>query len=154
MITPWPILGPMTSKEGPPTRSWGQWFSALRDGVNASPQVTGEVALTAQQASISATALPLPALTNCCVRVSVFSRITRPATTSSSVQVTIGGTDGGVAYPLVGTALTGNTTATVGSQTWVVSADAGSSVTYAVSYSSVGATAAQFGLTIIGEVLP
>jgi hypothetical protein len=83
-------------------------------------------------------------------RVSWFLRITQAATTSSSVAVTVGFTDG-VALTISGTAVTGNTTTTIQQQSVIVRCDAASAITYSATYSSVGATPMQYALSVAVE---
>ena len=155
MIQPIPYRdGMVTGVEPNPSwvsRIWQTWFRSLTDAVNAAPQVRSTVTLTGQSASISTTdALPDTGASGM-VRVTWFLKVTQAATTSSSVAVTVGWTSGSVALTSSGAALTGNTTSTYQSGSLTVQADASTAVTYSTTYSSVGATAMQYGLSVIVE---
>jgi hypothetical protein len=123
----------------------------VTDALNAASQRMAVVTLAAQSATIGATALLPDTGSAGLFRVSWFLRVTQAATTSSSVAVTIGFTEGSVALTTSGAALTGNTTTTFQQGTLMLACDANSSITYAASYSSVGATSMQYGLAVIVE---
>lgn len=135
------------------TQPWVKWFETIRALFD---QTFGQVAasdLTAQGAAVTTT----PVLANAAAgvyRVSFYVRVSRAATTSSSVQVTIGWTDGGVAQTFVGTALTGNTTTTQESRSVLVRADNGTNITMAVAYGSVGATSMLYESYVVVEEAP
>lgn len=130
-----------------------RWLGKLRDAANNAAQKVGTVGLTAQSAAIATTAIDTPTLKAALYRVSYYARITQAATTSSSLTVTIGWTDG-VACTQSGAALAGNTTATTQSGSFLVRTDSASSVTYAAAYASAGATAMQFALDVRIEAVP
>lgn len=155
MIPPIPYRDSLTIEQPPNpgwvSRVWQTWFRTLIDGVNACAAVVASVTLTAQSASISTTdALPDTGASGL-FRVSWFLRVTQAATTSSSVAVTVGWTDGSVALTSSGAALTGNTTSTFQTGSLVVRADAATALTYSTTYSSTGATAMQYGLSLTVE---
>jgi hypothetical protein len=126
---------------------WYRYFSVVIVGrLQSSAQVTRAVTLPNQAASIGATALAQGSAG--VSRVGWVLRITQPATTSSSVTVTIGYDDGGVAVSQAGAPVTGNTITTVQSGQVLVRSDAASPITYAVAYASVGATPMQYTLSV------
>ncbi len=130
------------------SRPWVQFFLALREAV--APEAS--ISLTAQAAAIAPVVfvgVPVSSL----YRISAYVRVTTPASVSSSVQVTVGWTDGGVAQSTSTAALTGNLTTTQASLSLLVNADAGSSLTYSVAYSSVG-TAMVYALSVVAEAVP
>lgn len=86
-------------------------------------------------------------------RVSYIIRVTRPATTSSALQVTIGWVSGGVAQTKAGASLTGNLITTYETDSFIVRADGLTDVTYAVSYGSVGGTTLQYQADVVVEAL-
>lgn len=131
------------------TPVWVRWLQSLVDALKAK----GSLSLTAQGAAVAATALgtELPAGL---YRVSYALRVTRAATSSSSVAITVRWTDGGVACAQSFAAVTGNTTATVQSNSLLLRADARSSVTVETTYGSVGATTMQFALDARLDLLP
>lgn len=123
---------------------WVRWLESLVTAINAAPQAVGTSDLSDQDASVSATAFDTGTLSAGLYRVSYYQRVTQAATSSSSLTTAIGWTDGGVACTQSGAAMTGNTTATTQNGTLVVHVDAGTTVTYALTYSTSGATPMQF----------
>jgi hypothetical protein len=134
--------------------NWGAWFLALHNAVDAAAQRTGHaLGLTTQAASLAATTLvPVPATG--LYRITYYARITRAATTSSSLTVTVRWTDGGIAVARSGAAITGNTTATVQADSLLVQADQGTLLTIETTYASVGATTMQYALSARVEAMP
>lgn len=133
---------------------WTRWLVELAATVNKTAQQIGSVSLTAQTATIAATAIPTPTLTTGRYRLSYYVRITTPGTVSSSVTVSFVWTNGGIACTKPFVALTGNTTATTQSGSEVVLADMGTTLTYAVTYASAGATPMAFALEVWAESVP
>ncbi len=132
-------------------QEWLQWLRTLVDGLNDTSALIGSVALTAQGAAITTTNVPANLTETGLYKVSWYARITRAATSSSSLTVTIGWTDGAVAVTSAGAAITGNTTATVQSGSLLVRADVDTNITYATAYASAGATSMQYQLDVIVE---
>ncbi len=83
--------------------------------------------------------------------MSWYLRVTQPASSSSSVQVTVTATDQGNVCQQSGPALTGNTVTTVQSSNVEVLTDAASPVTVSVAYASIGATPLLFKLVVTCE---
>lgn len=148
---PFPSDDAIVSEKRKATQVFIDWLTALGQDVDASPARVGTKTLTAQAASIGATALPTGSLSGGYFRVTTYARITQAATTSSSLTVSIGFMDGAVNCTLSGVALTGNTTATTQSFSVMVKNDAGASLTYATTYASVGGTPMQYALTVVVE---
>jgi len=134
------------------TQAMRYWLLSLADRLNRTPEVLGNVSLTAQTASISATAISVPSIAPGVYRLSAAARITTAATTSSSLTVTFGWTQA-VACTVSGSAITGNTTATTGSLVAIVRADEATALTYATTYASSGGTAMQYRLDVCVEQL-
>lgn len=141
------------NKTGLITRTWQVYFRNLRTDIDSAPASLHQVALTAQTASIAATAVPSDVLTAGLYRVSWYARITRAATTSSSLTVTIGWTEQGTPLTVSGAAVTGNTTTTVQNATQVLQIDGSTPITYATTYASTGATTMAYELTVLLEQL-
>jgi Na+/H+-translocating membrane pyrophosphatase len=133
------------------TRQWESWFALVVVAFKGLSRKVGTVALTAQGAAIGATTAPTAVVLGGLYLVRYYIRVTRAATTSSSVRVTIAWTGGGVAMQEVGAALTGNTTATHESGTMMIRLDPGTTVSYAVAYASVGGTSAQYSFDLFLE---
>ena len=133
--------------------AWDNWFSALMERLNDAGEVLVFKTLTTQAASIATTPFAMPSLAPGLYRVTLYARITQAATTSSSLTVTIGHTDGGVSCTQSGAAITGNTTATVGSGSVIVRIDQATAITFATTYASVGGTPMQYRLDMAVEQL-
>ena len=131
---------------------WFRYFSNQATQLTTAAQAIATKGLAAQAASISATPLLVTSFSGL-FRVTYYLRITQAATVSSSVTVTIGFTE--TAVPLTKTfpAVTGNTTTTIDSQTWLLRSDAAAPITYAITYASVGATAMQYRIDVVVEQL-
>lgn len=135
-------------------REWVRFLNELRGLLGTVLQVIGSVSLTGQSAAIVATAIPTPTLSAGLLRVSFSLRITRAATTSSAVGVTLGWTFNSTSCSQAFALVTGNTLASQTSDMINIAVDAGSSVTYSTSYSSSGATSAQYAFDIYIEQVP
>lgn len=138
--------------EGLVSDAWVEWFTRLNLVTNAAPgRVNPASAVTAQTASIATTDISGGALGAGLYRISYYARITTAAGTSSSLTVTLGWTESGVALGLAGTAMTGNTVTTVQSGTALLMVDSATPITYATTYASVGAPAMQYRLSVVLE---
>jgi len=149
-----PKAAAVEPKAGWLQRVWADWFRTLAYRVDVSPFRVQTVSLTAQAATIPATAVPILLLVAGLYRVTYTVRITRAATSSSSATVTLGWTDGTVACTQAFAALTGNTTATVQTGTVLLRGDGASAITYSVAYASAGATSALYALDVCVEFIP
>lgn len=151
-IAPAPVTTPLCDKTFVPIKAWATFFAQVYRELRS-----WTLALTAQTAALATTTLLMPQLPSTpagLFRVSYYARVTTAAGTSSSLQVTIGWTDGGVACTRTFTAITGNTTATTDAQGILVSADNASSITIATAYASNPAAAMVYSLTARVEPLP
>lgn len=151
-----PIASPRPSGRGDPpegyiTQPWIYYFTSIGGTVSAGPTRLTAVSLTAQAASIGATSIGSGAPTSGLYRLTYYAHITTAATVSSSLTVTFGWTDGGTNLNISGSAITGNTTTTVGTGTAMVHNDQASPLTYATTYASVGATSMQYALYVVLE---
>ena len=133
------------------TRVMRYWLLSLVDRLNATPHLLDTVQASAQEASISATDFAILSVSPGMYRLSMGARISRAATTSSSLIVTFGWTSGGVSCTTASPAMTGNTTATVGSMTVLVRVDEATAITYATTHVSVGGTKMQYSLDVCCE---
>jgi len=133
---------------------WEKWFRTLREWVNETAPRVGSVAVTGQAAAIGSTDIAASTLRAGTYRISYYARITQAATTSSSLTVTIGWTDRGVACAYSGAAVTGNTTATTQSGSFIVVVDGGTAITYQTAYASVGGQVMTYALDIRVEEAP
>jgi hypothetical protein len=129
------------------------WLLSLADRINATPEILASVKASTQAASISATSLSILSVSPGLYRLSMSARISRAATTSSSLIVTFGWTAGGVSCTTASPAMTGNTTATVGSLTVLARVDEATAITYATTYVSAGGTTMQYDLDVSCELV-
>lgn len=135
-------------------RAWVQWFLGLKATLDKTTKVIGALRLLTQGASIASTPVTLPALSAGLYRVTIYARITRPATTSSSLTTAIGWTEGAVVLSSTGAALVGNTTGTFEARSITIRIDQASPITYSTTYASVGGTSMQYALDVVVEEVP
>jgi len=117
---------------------WQRWFSRLPETLDSIPNITALVSLDTQAASIATTSLGV--WPRGLYRLSYYARITRAASVSSSLTITLAWTDGGIAMSLAGTAITGNTTSSYQTSNILVRSDASTAITYATTYASNAAS--------------
>ena len=129
------------------------WLLSLADRINATPEISASVQASTQAASISATSFSILSVSPGLYRLSMSARISRAATTSSSLIVTFGWTSGGVSCTTASPAMTGNTTATVSSLTVLARVDEATAITYATTYASAGGTTMQYDLDVSCELV-
>ena len=129
------------------------WLLSLADRINATPEILASVKASTQAASISATSFSILSVSPGLYRLSMSARISRAATTSSSLIVTFGWTSGGVSCTTASPAMTGNTTATVGSLTVLARVDEATAITYATTRATAGGTTMQYDLDVSCELV-
>ena len=131
------------SISGRVTGAMRYWLIALADRLNTTPNLVASATGSTQAASVSTTAFSIPSVLPGLYRLSMAARITRAASTSSSLIVTFGWPQA-VSCTAASVAMTGNTTATTGTFSVLVRVDQDSSITYATTYASSGGTAMQY----------
>lgn len=141
--------GEKDPNEGLITDPWIKYFSSIGLEVSTSAQRLVSTTLTEQAASISPTSLNIGTTASGLFLVLCRARITRAATTNSSLTVTIGWTESGLTptdtpFP----AITGNTTTSNDGGLVFCLIDSASPITYSTTYASTGATSMQYTLTI------
>lgn len=136
------------------TKYWHEWCAILVRALKTCDAQVGRVASTSNAATIGASDIPLTRTTSGLYAIRYYVRVTRAATSSSSLTVVLAWTDGGVACQHTGAALTGNTTATNQSGTVVARLDAGTVPRYAVTYATSGATTALYAVDISVQEIP
>lgn len=133
-------LNPQSGKPSanyPISKEWAIWLqSAVIGPVSQSVVTFSPVALTAQTAAIGTTPIPLPSLPNGLYRITYYARITTAASVNSSLTLTIGWTESGVALTSSTSAITGNTVTTVSTGSIMVQVDAATAISYATAYVS------------------
>lgn len=148
MIAPVPFAAEIKGLLPP---AWRSWFVGVKDALDKAPQRVGAVSLESQGAAIVTIAVPTPRLSAGLYRVTYYTRITRAATTSSSLQIGLGWTDGAVGQSFAATSLVGNTTTTYQTDSLLVRVDDGAVIVYGTNYGSVGGTSMQYRLDICVE---
>jgi hypothetical protein len=118
------------------TRPFADWLQAVVSRIQqASPRIA-TLSLTGQSDDLGLTAL-VP-LASGLYRVSWHLRVSTPASSSSSLTVTITSTEGGATCTQSGAALTTNAITAPQSGSVLVKADANSPISASVAYTSVG----------------
>lgn len=145
-----PVREPLTDDNGLIQRAWRLFLRNQNDTLSYASVNAGSVSKTVQQASISATPVPMTVSAGF-YRVSVYARRTQAATTSSSLQVDIGFTESGTSLTVTTGADATNTTTKVVTGSWVLRVDQTTTITYATTYASVGATPMQYRLDVVVE---
>jgi hypothetical protein len=141
--------------EGTMPDVWVKYFQSQSDLASQAPAVqSNPVSVSTQAASIAATPIPSGTLRAGNYRVSYYARVTRAATVSSTLTVTISWTDGGASCSFSGAAMTGNTTTTVQSGSVFLASDASAPILYSTVYGSVGGTTMQYKLIVALELIP
>ena len=143
-----PVLSSRIS--GRVTQAMRYWLLSMADRINGSPSIIATTSLTVQSASIAPTSFGILQVQPGVYRLSMAARVTRAATTSSSLTVTFDWTST-VACTTSSAAITGNTTATTGSLTYLARVDEATAITYATTYVSVGAVTMQYQLDVTCE---
>jgi hypothetical protein len=145
-----PFRDVIVFKDGKVTRLAHKWFDAIRAMVLSAVHLRAAIFLEDQGAAIPAgvAAAALPAGV---YRASAYVRVTRPATVSSSVTLTLAWTRGGILFSVTGSPVNGNTTGSAGLLTWLFRIDADTPIQYATNYASVGATSMQYELDVVVE---
>ncbi len=121
------------------TLPWSIFFRTLRQDLNQAARSVSPnpVTKTDQNASIATTDLLVPvASVNALYSFQYAVAITIADGVSSSLTPVLSWTDGGVVKTQTFTAVTGNTTTTIGSGVWMFRGDAGAPITYATTYAS------------------
>lgn len=149
---PPPTKDPIADAARKITAPWLEYLTSLTQTLDRSPSRAETVTRTGLTASIGTTPIPSAALSSGLYRISVYGRITRAATTSSSLTVTISWTEDGISLSESYSAVTGNTTTTVlTGPPKLLKIDANSPVSYSTTYASVGGTTMIYELSIVLE---
>ncbi len=145
-----PVREPVTDENGLVQRAWRLFLRNQNDTLSYASVNAGSVSLALQQASITATPVPMTVASGF-YRVSVYARRTRAATTSSDLKVDIGFTESGASLTVTTGTDSTNMTSKVVTGSWVLRVDQTTTITYATTYASVGATPMQYRLDVVVE---
>lgn len=141
--------GQKDPQEGLCTDAWQRWLLGQAQTNEASQVRAQAIVLTAQSASIGATSLVPGGSSTGLYEISYYARITQAASVSSSLTVTTGWTDHGLALTLSGAPMTGNTTATLQTFSRLFFCDGNTPITYSTTYGSVGGTPMEYELCVV-----
>lgn len=132
-----------------PTTPWRIFYREIRQDINAAPRLATAVPVTVadENTSLGATTIVTPTSEGF-FTMEFYAAILAAAVTSSSLTVTIGWTDGGIAKSVTSAAITGNTTTTTGSQRYLFRSDA-APITYSTTYASNGAGQMHYRLDVV-----
>ena len=129
-----------------------RWEGLLRDLIAVPSWVRGAERSSLQAALSPVTLVPSEPRSETLYRLSYYVRVVQAATVSSSLQVTITWTDGGVTQTYTGALLTGNTTTTLEQQTeLLIQVDPDTPVEVSTSYASVGADPMEYDVEVAHE---
>lgn len=145
-----PVRENIADDDGLITRAWRLFLRQQNDSLSYATVNAGSVSKTVQQASIGATPVPMTVNVGF-YRVSVYARRTQAATTSSDLKVDIGFTESGTSLTVTTGTDSTNTTTKVLTGSWVLRVDQTTTITYATTYASVGATPMQYRLDVVVE---
>lgn len=134
------------------TGDWADWLLAEQESLNLAPERKDHVRLEGQTAAVATTPFTLD-LDPGVWRILYQVRVTRVAGTSSSFQVTVTWTQGGVVQTFTGALQNGNLLTTREGTDFVIRTDTDTPVSYAVAYASVGAPTMQFEADFIAELI-
>lgn len=132
---------------------WYRYLIGLQASGESSATVKATISETGQTAAITTTAVIAALQTAGLYRLQWDVQVTTAAVTSSSVQLTLSWTSGGVAMTKVGTAVVGNTTTSYDSNSVLIKADGLSDINYATTYASNAANTMGYSVFIICELM-
>lgn len=142
------------AKSYPLSKAAGDYLFSLAETVNAAPSQVGTyVQLTGENDAIAPTDISGAGLTEGLYALNLWSRVEVPDGASSSLQVTITYTSGGVVQTFVGTLVNGNTTTSKSQQIVPLWIDGGTAVTYEVAYASGTPNAMEYQLVIVLQLV-
>lgn len=139
--------------EGKLTKPAIDWLTSIGETTNNAPAPYSPASYTGQNDSIGATPVTNTPLSSGLYRLTYYCRVTSPASVSSSLTVGFSWIDGGVTCSVSGTPVTGNTTDTTGSQTYMVRIDGGTPITFSTTYASNAANEMVYSLDVFLELL-
>lgn len=150
------IYGPKEEdpQEGFLSDPYADYFSRMAQSIGAASTRISQTLLTNQAASIAATDMASGGQPTGLYRFTYYARVTQAASISSSLEVVLSWTDGGVAQSRTFTAITGNTTTSLESETFMIHVDSSTPIQYSTVYLSAGGTVMQYRLDVDLEVMP
>lgn len=134
------------------TRAWRNYLFSVQNVANTASQVLRSITLSGQSASIFPTPIPIGTITAGFYQVSVYELVTVSAP-ASSLTVTIGWTDAGLACTRVVPALVNGLAGANTSLVFPIHCDNDSPITYQVAYASTPAGLMVYALGVLVEAL-
>lgn len=135
------------------TDAWVKWLVFLLQIIQTSVTQFSRVRQTDLSASLGVTNFPSGLLASGLYRLTVTAKVTRPATTSSSLQVHLHATDG-AAVQFDSAAVTSNALGTIVTLTALVEAVQAATLGVSATYASAGATPMLYKLYATAEAFP
>lgn len=152
-LDPIPQSDPLIDASDHMNERWYRWLSLfVARTLSGVLLVAKTIHRTGLASSLGATTVYTPTMAGVLVRMSFRARITTAAAVSSSLTVTINWTEGGVAQSHAFAAMTGNTTATTGGDSWTIRPDP-VPVTYTTIYASNPGGTMVYDLDVAAEAL-
>lgn len=145
-----PVRSELADEDGLISRAWRLFLRGQTTTLGMASVRAGSKALVGQQASIAATPVPM-VISPGWYRVSIYARRTQAATTSSDLKVDIGFTESAVSLTVTTGTDSTNAVTKVLSGSWLIRVDQSTTITYATTYASVGATPMQYRLDVVVE---
>jgi len=142
---------PLHRLTGLVTRTWNQYFQSFANRIDTAPQTLRGVTIPPSTAAIAATPIPIGATAAGLYRVNWFLTITRAASGGSSVGLVFQHTFRGTTKTQTTPTLSTNLVSDAVSGVIVCGSDATAPITYAITYSSSGATTMQYAAAIVIE---
>lgn len=133
------------------TDIWRRWFGRIPSVLTSIPNVLSAVSVSTQAASIGATNFRNIDPGSGLYRLTYHVRISRAATTSSSLQVHFSWTEGGVAQTFNGVTITANVTTASQTESLMIRNDDGTAANYSTTYASSPAGEMQYSLDVTLE---
>lgn len=136
------------------TATWLDWLVQLIAQFSQTARRVVAVGLASQAAAIGATGLLAAGTLQATIfRVSIATRVTQQATTSSSLTVTINTVIDGIACQISTPALVSNNRTRPETSTFLLRADSPLLLTYSTAYASVGATPMAYSIDVVVEAV-
>lgn len=151
-LDPIPGYDPLIDNSKRMGERWYRWLSTVIARLLQAVLTVAPVHRASLTASVATTTIYTPAQPGC-VRVSWTVQVLVPATTNSSIAVTLGWKANGVAQTEAFAALTTNLTTTHGSGSVTIRPDSANPITYATTYSSTGGVPMSYLLDVVVESL-
>jgi hypothetical protein len=136
------------------TFKWLQYFNAQGNRIALSAErlnTQSPSAAAPLSASIGLTPFTPVSLAAGLYRVQYLAHITQAATTSSSLEVSVGWTRGGVSRSFLGPAMTGNTADEFQTDSYLIRVDNATPMTFETIYASAGATPMTYEIDLLLE---